>query len=81
MGSINKKSSIPVVQPTIALPPPPAAISLSTSEESSSEEIASEQRRENLLRRSRGRLGTIVSSFRGLLNPDQENNRKTLLGE
>lgn len=46
-----------------------------------------EQRESNLLRRARGRLGTILTGFRGILNDGaavesaNNNTRKTLLGE
>ena len=41
-----------------------------------------EQREKNLLSRSRSRLGTILTGFRGILAPSEnENQRKTLLGE
>lgn len=48
------------------------------------EEAAAETRQQNLLRRSRGTLGTILTGFRGFLNPSDETTsggRKTLLGE
>jgi len=36
----------------------------------------------NLVRRNRGRLGTVLTSFRGILTPnDLTPYRKTLLGE
>lgn len=41
-----------------------------------------EQREKNLLSRSRSRLGTIMTGFRGILAPSEtDNQRKTLLGE
>ena len=40
------------------------------------------QRAENILRRSRSRLGTVLTSFRGILTPsDVGTQRKNLLGE
>jgi hypothetical protein len=43
---------------------------------------ASDQREKNLLSRNRSRLGTILTSFRGILAPsDTDGKRKTLLGE
>lgn len=47
-------------------------------------EIEAEARTENLLRRSRGRFGTVLTGFRGFLNAsdnNQSSGRKTLLGE
>ena len=41
-----------------------------------------QQREKNLLGRSRSRIGTILTGFRGILAPkDSETQRKTLLGE
>jgi hypothetical protein len=83
MGSINSRSSTPAVQPyvpIIATPPIPTveAVPVKTGEE-----IAGEARTENLLRRSRGRLGTILTGFRGFLDSSKDKSitRKTLLGE
>ncbi len=40
------------------------------------------QREKNLLERQRGRFGTILTGFRGILSPTEtQNTRKTLLGE
>lgn len=45
-------------------------------------EQVKETRTQSLLRRDRGRLGTILSSFRGILGlSDNTAARKTLLGE
>ena len=42
----------------------------------------SQQREKNLLSRSRSRLGTILTGFRGILAPKETDaQRKTLLGE
>lgn len=49
-----------------------------------SEQAASEQRSTNLLGRERGRFGTILTGFRGVLAPANREGspvRKTLLGE
>jgi hypothetical protein len=72
--------------PTATAPAAPAASSSTQAEqaatEQAAEQAAAEARTDNLLRRGRGRMGTIHTSFRGLLAaatpPDQ---RKTLLGE
>ncbi|MAQ71605.1 MAG: hypothetical protein CL565_05370 [Alphaproteobacteria bacterium] len=46
-------------------------------------ESSSKQRTENLLRRQRGRFGTVLTGLRGVLSEktDTSNSRKTLLGE
>jgi len=42
----------------------------------------SQEREKNLLSRSRSRMGTILTGFRGILAPkDTDAQRKTLLGE
>ena len=47
-----------------------------------SEEKQTEQREKSLLGRSRSRLGTILTGFRGILSPSETDaSRKTLLGE
>lgn len=41
-----------------------------------------QQREKNLLSRSRSRVGTILTGFRGILSPSEtQGQRKTLLGE
>lgn len=41
-----------------------------------------QQREKNLLSRTRSRLGTVLTSFRGILAPKEtDSQRKTLLGE
>lgn len=66
-------------------PVSPSTESDSSSEpEKTDEEIQAEGRTEGLLRRSRGRLGTILTGFTGFLNSisqGEEKRRKTLLGE
>ena len=50
--------------------------------EKSSDVLNSEARSENLLRRGRGRYGTILTGFQGVLtNNESQKKRKTLLGE
>jgi hypothetical protein len=46
-----------------------------------SDETKSAARAENLLTRTRGKIGTILTSFRGVLNQTAQTGRKTLLGE
>lgn len=50
------------------------------------EEIVEKQRAENLVRRNRGRFGTVLTGFRGILSQSASQftggpQRKTLLGE
>lgn len=85
MGSLVKSPKAPTIQ---YISPPAPVITSSVSEPESSKktdaQIAAESRTESLLRRTRGRLGTITTSFRGFLDSsDKENTaqRKTLLGE
>ena len=85
MGSIIKKPKAPAVRqiaPRIIAPAPVADVVAEPKKTDA--EISADSRRQGLLRRSRGRLGTIATSFRGLLNSADSNNsnqRKTLLGE
>ena len=87
MGSLTKKPKTPPVQQFIN--PAPVVSSTPVTEPSepspSEEDIRNEVRQESLLRRSRGRLGTVFTGFRGLLSEidssDQSSSRKTLLGE
>ncbi len=83
MGSINSRPKAPPVQqytPPVYQAPQPVEITPVATEE----EVATEARTESLLRRSRGRFGTILTSFRGFLNAkegSETSSRKTLLGE
>ena len=49
--------------------------------EKSAAELASDSREKSLLRRDRGRSGTVQTSFRGLVNDDASAGSKTLLGQ
>lgn len=90
MGSISSKPKAPVqtvVQrvvyapaPAVSTPPPPSSSPPSETPDTPSD--PSEARAESLLRRDRGRFGTVLTSFRGLLSPaNPTGGRKTLLGE
>jgi len=88
MGSMNKRPKAPPVQQVVYTVPAPQPSSGHTSSEDASkpeiseEEQASENRRQNLLRRNRGRLGTVLTGFRGVLTSSSANpQQKTLLGE
>lgn len=76
MGSLASRPSPPPPPPPYVPPPPPAA-----PPPPDPEETAAEQRRTSLLSRSRGRYGTVLTSFRGLLGLSGGGDRKTLLGE
>jgi len=82
MGSIFKSRKPPPPAPT---PVAPAPITVAPPEPPSDDDNAaqeSEERQRNLLRRNRGRLGTIATSFQGFLAPtNNDDGRKTLLGE
>lgn len=75
----------PVVQQIVYTPasvsPPPPPVSTAPTDA----EIAAEKdkvRAENIIRRNRSQLGTILTSFRGLLERGSSApQRKTLLGE
>ena len=84
MGSISKKQKAPTIQyitnpvQTVVAEPTPIA----ASEPQNLDVSTSEARAESLLRRSRGRFGTIATSFRGFFNKtNNDQPRKTLLGE
>lgn len=57
--------------------------SATSTQSTDTEALAEEIRTEDLLRRDRGRVGTVQTSFSGLLTSDNKNQagRKTLLGE
>ena len=82
MAKLISKPKMPKF-PTIKEAPAPIE---SVAEETAPEPTADEIRLQNMLRRRRGRQGTIETSFRGVLSDMTENNsavptRKTLLGE
>ncbi len=79
------KPSLPQVvyvpsTPAPVTPAPPAAPAAEAPEKTE-QEVATEKA-ENLLRRNRSRLGTVLTSFRGVLDQNTlAAPRKTLLGE
>lgn len=90
MGSITKAPVAPSApQPVyyyLPSPPPPPPTNTGTDTPTGGGTTTPEQdketRKQSLLRRDRGRLGTILSSFRGILGlSDNTQPRKTLLGE
>lgn len=88
MGSITSRPKAPSVpqQPAVLQQPPiytqsPTLPEIVTPSEPSPEEI-SKTRVENILRRSRSTIGTIFTSFRGILSSNNSiPQRKSLLGE
>ncbi len=90
MGSLSSRPQVPS-QPTVVYVPqstptttPSTTSSGGTTSNPTSNEGGGEAqaRTQNLLQRSRGRFGTIQTSFRGLLAiTDALTGRKTLLGE
>jgi hypothetical protein len=85
MGDITDRPKAP--KPQVVYVPQymhtPAAPAGGTTNNNDNETPATEEQREkNLLSRSRSRLGTILTGFRGILAPSEnESQRKTLLGE
>lgn len=82
MGSFFKSQTVTLPQQT---PRPVAStpfVPAPSEPTKSNSEIQAEARQQSLLRRNRGVLGTIATSFSGFLQPkDTGSNRKTLLGE
>ncbi len=83
MGSFSGRSKAPSSQPVqqvIYVPSTSYETPTSTGEVSEEEKL--QERAENVLKRSRSRLGTILTGFRGVLSQnDLIAPRKTLLGE
>lgn len=83
MGSLTSapKAPKPVVIQQSA-PPATDVITQQTSKDPVDvQREQSEERTRSLLARSRSRLGTIATGFRGLLQENSQASRKTLLGE
>lgn len=85
MGSLTSRPQLPSVQqPQAQAVQQTSDVSADTSTQdaAAADASASSVRTQNLLQRSRGRLGTINTSFRGLLGVrSNDTSRKTLLGE
>jgi hypothetical protein len=83
MGSVTSRPKIATTTAaTVATTvTPTTTIDTTTSTEATPEEIA-KTRVENILRRSRSALGTVYTSFRGILSGNGTTpQRKSLLGE
>lgn len=83
MGSISPFPKSPKVPKVVYMPQAQAAPAVDKKSEQEAEARAQQEREESLLRRSRGQAGTILTSYRGLLESagSSNQNRKTLLGE
>ena len=86
MGSLSSSAKAPTQasQQVVYVPQPSTTSStVSTADESepNAEEQASEARKKTLLRRNRGRFGTIATGLKGFLSERLSSGRKTLLGE
>ncbi len=94
MGSLASRPKVPDVQPVQYVYVPSVTSASSTTPTTpteipaggntttpTDEEVQASARNQNLLERRRGRLGTVLTSFRGLLNDTMSGARKTLLGE
>lgn len=93
MGSLSSRPSMPKTNTVYVSQPVASAGFTVDAQEAVSEKkqdvsqnekdsAQSKQRVQNILRNRRGRGSTILSSFRGVLEPSQKTlERKTLLGE
>lgn len=87
MGSLASRPKAPAVAPVqyvympAASSSPAAAPTPVSAPVPSDDDAQAAARSQNLLERRRGRLGTVLTSFRGLLNDGVSGVRKTLLGE
>jgi hypothetical protein len=78
MGSPKTRAKAPK---TVQYTPAPVETDTGPSAEEQAA-AAQKEREQNLLRRSRGTIGTVLNGFRGLLAPlDASGERKSLLGE
>lgn len=88
MGNITNKPKAPapqivyVPQPVYQAPATNTGTNASGNNDNNTPQTPEQQREKSLLSRNRSRLGTVLTSFRGLLTPlAQDAQRKTLLGE
>ncbi len=86
MGSLASRPKAPAVQPVqyVYVPTTSSYSSTTTTPTPTTptdDDVQANARSQNLLERRRGRLGTVLTSFRGLLNDGVNGARKTLLGE
>ena len=84
MGSLSGRSKAPTqpVQQVVYVPTPTYTSATTAEAPAPSEDETLAQRAENVLKRSRSRIGTVLTGFRGVLSQnDLVAPRKTLLGE
>jgi len=90
MGSLTKSVKAPMPAPvqTVYVPAPTVSTPTPTPSPATpaptEEQIKTQSRSDNLLRRVRGTLGTVLTGFRGVLGLANDTNaapRKNLLGE
>lgn len=83
MGSLSSSPKTPVRAAPAPIVTPSVPATAEPSESQNTAETAQAEREQNLLRRTRGRLGTISTGLRGFLSEKNEQTkpRKTLLGE
>lgn len=82
MGSMTSRPKAPAVQ-TVYMPVynPAPDTTMPETPEANSDADNSARRAAGLLERSRSAYGTVLTGFRGLLNQQSPQQRKTLLGE
>lgn len=82
MGSLSSSVKAPTQPQIVYVPATSTASSVTNEPAQDSAKIASEAREKTLLRRARGRLGTIATGLSGFLSDNNAGEaRKTLLGE
>ncbi len=84
MSSVKKRPKAPKIvyyQPAPVYTPPSAA-PVTPAEDDKTPEAVQQEKENNLLRRARGGISTVLNGFRGLLSSaDGSGQRKSLLGE
>ena len=86
MGSLSSSAKAPKqASPQVVYVPQPSTTSSTTASQQETTQDAAKQaskaRKQTLLRRNRGRFGTIATSLQGFLSERLASGRKTLLGE
>ncbi len=92
MGSLTSRPKAAPAPTVVYVPAPttttrstvPASVTqpIATPDTPSTEQESQKQREDNLLRRDRGRHGTVQTGFRGILNAvNSAAQKKTLLGQ
>ncbi len=82
MGSLSSSAKAPTPQQQAVYVPTPSSTTTDSSSTDDNASTAAKSREDNLLRRTRGRLGTISTGLNGFLSElNKTDKRKTLLGE